>query len=170
MAELDDLFHMDQYAAPERLTELCYKAICKNLDTISVKGRDGHRVLKKGITFPSEICDNLILHYAKYVQQCETNEDEDCFLSIFKNLAATRLKRVKISNWMLTDESVLTLASHKLYELELSECDNLTEACIEHINANSENLHSLAFHGAVLIIPTRLSASKHLPLASDINV
>ncbi|KAL6258863.1 protein zer-1 homolog isoform X2 [Pogonomyrmex barbatus] len=155
MAELDDLFHTDQYVGPERLTDLCYKLICENLDIISVKGKRGHRILRKGITFPSEICDKII----EYAQRSEATEDDDCFFSIFKNLAATRLKHVRISNCSLTDTSVQTLVSHKLYDLELTDCSNVTELCIEHINANSENLHSLACHGTSMIIPSSLKAS-----------
>ncbi|XP_012224118.1 protein zer-1 homolog isoform X2 [Linepithema humile] len=156
MAELDDLFHTDQYVGPERLTDLCFKLICENLDIISIKGRRGHRILRKGITFPSEICDKII----EYAQYSEATEDDDCFFSIFKNLAATRLKHVKISSCSLTDTSVQTLTSHKLYDLELTDCSNLTELCIEHINANSENLHSLAFHGTSMIVPSRLSPAE----------
>ncbi|XP_011694768.1 PREDICTED: protein zer-1 homolog [Wasmannia auropunctata] len=152
MAELDDLFHTDQYVGPERLTDLCYKLICENLDIISVKGKRGHRILRKGIAFPSEICDKII----EYAQRSEATEDDDCFFSIFKNLAATRLKRVKISNCSLTDTSVQTLVNHKLYDLELTDCSNVTELSIEHINANSENLHSLACHGTSMIIPSSL--------------
>ncbi|XP_012530161.1 protein zer-1 homolog [Monomorium pharaonis] len=155
MAELDDLFLTDQYVGPERLTDLCYKLICENLDIISVKGKRGHRILRKGITFPSEICDKII----EYAQRSEATEDDDCFFSIFKNQTATRLKRVKISNCSLTDSSVQTLVNHKLHELELTDCSNVTSLCIEHINANSENLHSLAFHGASTIIPPNLDGS-----------
>lgn len=155
MAELDDLFHTDQYVGPERLTDLCYKLICENLDIISTKGKRGHRMLRKGITFPSEICDKII----EYAQRSEATEDDDCFFSIFKNLAATRLKHVKISNCSLTDTSVQTLVSHKLYDLELTDCSNVTEFCIEHINANSENLHGLACHGTSMIVPSSLNAS-----------
>ncbi|XP_071563847.1 protein zer-1 homolog [Temnothorax nylanderi] len=155
MAELDDLFHTDQYVGPERLTDLCYKLICENLDIISVKGKRGHRMLRKGITFPSEICDKII----EYAQRSEATEDDDCFFSIFKNLAATRLKHVKISNCSLTDASVQTLVSHKLYDLELTDCNNITDFCIEHINANSENLHSLTCHGTSIIVPSSLNAT-----------
>lgn len=155
MAELDDLFHTDQYVGPERLTDLCFKLICENLDIISVKGRRGHRILRKGITFPSEICDKII----EYAQHSEATEDDDCFFSIFKNLTATRLKHVKISNCSLTDVSVHTLVNHKLYDLELTDCSNLTELCIEYINDNSENLHNLAFHGTSMVVPSSLNAA-----------
>lgn len=157
MAELDDLFHSDQYVGPERLTDLCFKLICENLDIISVKGKRGHRKLRKGLTFPSEICDKII----EYAQHSEATEDDDCFFSIFKNLASTRLKHVKIVNCSLTDKSVHTLVSHKLYDLELSDCSNLTGLCIKSINANSENLHSLAFHGTSMVVPSGLSEGKN---------
>lgn len=154
MAELNDLFRTDQYVGPERLTDLCYKLICENLDIISVKGKNGHRILRH-LTFPSEICDKLIEH----AQQNGATKENDCFFSIFKNLVATRLKHVRIANCSLTDASVHTLASHKLHDLELSDCSNLTELSIEYINANSENLHSLAFHGKSTVIPSSLGTA-----------
>jgi len=158
MAELNDLFRTDQYVGPERLTDLCYKLICDNLDIISVKGKRGHRILRRGLTFPSEICDKII----EYAQQSGATKENDCFFSIFKNLTATRLKHVRIANCSLTDASIHTLVSHKLHGLELSDCNNLTEFSIEHINANSENLHSLAFHGKSTIIPLGLNTGKSL--------
>jgi len=160
MAELNDLFRTDQYVGPERLTDLCYKLICENLDIISVKGKRGHRILRRGLTFPSEICDKII----EYAQQSGATKENDCFFSIFKNLTATRLKHVRIANCSLTDASIHTLVSHRLHGLELSDCNNLTEFSIEHINANSENLHSLAFHGKSTIIPSGLSTGKCLLL------
>lgn len=156
MAELDDLFHKDQYVGPERLTDLCFKLISENLDIISVKGKRGHRILRKGLTFPSEICDKII----EYAQRSEPSPDVDCFFSIFKNMTATRLKHVKIIYSGLTDDSVRTLVSHKLYDLELTDCCNITELCIEHINANSENLHSLTCHGTSLLIAPSLYGGK----------
>lgn len=155
MAELDDLFHTDQYVGPERLTDLCFKLICENLDIISIKGKYGNRILQKGLTFPSEICDKII----EYAQHSEAIKDDDCFFSIFENLAATRLKHVKIANCSLTDSSFQTLVRHKLHDLELTDCNNLTQLCIEHINANSKNLYSLAFHGTTTIIPSCLNTS-----------
>ena len=143
MSHLDILCDSKQYAGLETLTNLCYKVICENLDIISTKGKRGHRTLRKGLAFPSEICDKII----EYAQHSEAIEENDCFFSIFKNVLVTKLKRVKINNCSLTDSSVLTIASHKVTELEFNNCSNLTELSIEHVNANSENLQSLAFRG-----------------------
>ncbi|XP_033224674.1 protein zer-1 homolog [Belonocnema kinseyi] len=143
MSHLDILFDSKQYAGLETLTNLCYKVICENLDIISTKGKRGHRTLRKGLAFPSEICDKII----EYAQHSEAIEENDCFFSIFKNVLVTKLKRVKINNCSLTDSSVLTIASHKVTELEFNNCSNLTELSIEHVNANAENLQSLAFRG-----------------------
>ena len=143
MSHLDILLDTKQDSELETLTNLCYKVICGNLDIISTKDKRGLRTLRKGLAFPSEICDKIV----EYAQQSEAIEKYDCFFSIFKNVLSTKLKRVKISNCSLTDSSIKTIAQHKLVELEFNNCSNLTELLIEHINANSENLQSLAFRG-----------------------
>ncbi|CAL7944872.1 unnamed protein product [Xylocopa violacea] len=153
MADLDDLFHLDQYVGPESLAELCFQVICKNLDIISVKDKHGYRNLLKGVVFPSEICDKLI----EYVLRNEPNEDHNSFFTIFKNVWITKLKRVKVVGSNMTDSSVQILTNHKLVKLELTDCPNITAQSIDYINANSENLHTLVFRGNSMIIPLTLT-------------
>ncbi|XP_003702430.1 protein zer-1 homolog [Megachile rotundata] len=143
MADLDDLFHLDQYVGPESLAELCFQVICKNLDIISTKDRRGYRNLLKGLILPREICDKLI----KYVLRNDPREEHDYFITIFKNVLLTKLKRVRIVRSTITDQSVQILTNHKLVELELTDCPHLTECSIEYINANAECLQSLTCHG-----------------------
>lgn len=154
MADLDDLFHLDQYGGPESLAELCFQVICKNLDIISVKDKCEYRNLLKGVVFPSEICDKLI----EYVLRNDPNEDHDRFFTIFKNVWITKLKRVKVVGSNITDDSVQILANHKLLRLELTDCPNLTDQSIDYINANAENLHTLICRGTSVIIPEKLTA------------
>lgn len=149
MAKLDD-GHLDKYVGPESLTELSLKLICENLDIISTYKRQfGHRILSKGLAFPSEICDKIV----EYVLRNDTIEDHDCFFTIFKDVTATKLKTVKIRRSNLTDKSVQILTSHKLVELELTDCLNVTERSIDYINANSKNLRSLVCYGDTMILP-----------------
>ncbi|XP_043505625.1 protein zer-1 homolog [Polistes fuscatus] len=157
MAELDDLYHSDQYLGPETLIDLCFKLICDNLDIISIKDKHGHRILRKGLTFPAEICHKFIEH----MQRSKKGGSDDWFISIFKDTTATRLRRVKITNCNLTDASVQILMKHKLTDLELTNCCDLTELSIEHVNANSENLRSLVFHGVSIALPIRLVADEN---------
>ncbi|XP_015513478.1 protein zer-1 homolog isoform X1 [Neodiprion pinetum] len=153
MAHPDALFNRKQYIGPESLADICFRLICSNLDIISSKDERGYRILRKGVALPSEICDKII----EFAHRNGTRDIDDYFLSMFKD-SPTRLKRVKIANSSLSDESVLTITKHKLTELELSECKNLTELTIEHINANSDNLISLAFRGGSMIVPSQLKS------------
>ncbi|KAK1128638.1 hypothetical protein K0M31_003096 [Melipona bicolor] len=154
MADLDDLFHLNQYIGPESLTELCFQVICKNLDIISVRDEHDYRYLLKGVVFPSEICDKLI----EYVLRNDPDEDHDRFFTIFKNVWITKLKRVKVVGSNITDDSVQILTNHKLVRLELTDCPNLTNLSINYINANAENLHTLVCRGTSMIIPEKLIA------------
>ncbi|XP_053995364.1 protein zer-1 homolog [Hylaeus anthracinus] len=147
MADIDDLFRLDKYVGSESLAELCFRVICKNLDIISDKEQwdkeNSLRNLLDGLVLPSEICDKLI----EYVLRSDTIEFHDEFFHIFSNTSTTKLKRVKIVRSNLTNQSVQILALHKLVELELIDCPNVTEAAIEYINANAANLQSLVCRG-----------------------
>ncbi|CAK9810135.1 Protein zer-1 homolog [Anthophora quadrimaculata] len=158
MADLDDLFRLDQYVGPESLAERCFQVICKNLDIISVKDKRGYRNLLEGVVCPSEICDKLI-EYVLHMIRNDSNEDHDCFFTIFKNVWVTKLKHVKVVGSNMTDQSVQILTNHKLVKLELTDCPNLTEQSVEYINANAENLHTLVCHGtSKYIILSKLTA------------
>ncbi|XP_076231127.1 protein zer-1 homolog [Calliopsis andreniformis] len=150
MVDLDDLFRLHQYVGPESLVELCFRVICKNLDVISVKKQSQFlskeiplRSLSQGLVLPSEICDKLIEH----VLRSNIVEHHDEFFHMFSDTSATKVKRVKVERSNMTDYSAKILASHKLVELELRDCPAITEAVVEHINANADNLVSLAFRG-----------------------
>ncbi|XP_015608501.1 protein zer-1 homolog isoform X2 [Cephus cinctus] len=160
MAHLDALFNPKQYLSPEPLTDLCFKLICDNLDIISIENEDSYRELGKGLAFPSEICDKLI----KFMQRSKTADVSDNFLSIFKSVRSTRLKRVKIVDATLSDESVLIIAKHKVTELELTDCSNLTRMSLEYINDHSENLKSLTLGGSSDVVPLKLK-SVYRPLS-----
>ncbi|XP_012262910.2 protein zer-1 homolog [Athalia rosae] len=158
MACTDVSSNRKHYMGPESLADLSFRLICTNLDIISSKDERGYRILHPGIALPSGICDRII----EFVQKNGTGDVDDYFISIFKN-NSTKLKRVKIVNCSLSDESVFTITKHKVAELELSECGNMTELSLEHINANSENLVSLAFRGASTVIPPYLKDDEDLP-------
>ncbi|XP_066603108.1 protein zer-1 homolog [Prorops nasuta] len=156
MASQDCLLRIDKESAesakssnPESLRDLCFNLICQNLDTISEVDSSGHRTLKKGIVFPSEICEKIIEH----AQRTKAANFNDSFFSIFKNAFTTKLKRIKIVDSSLTDQSIETLTSHQLTQLELVDCPKITEKSIEYINAKSENLQIMAFRGDTPILP-----------------
>lgn len=139
--DLDQLFDWRKHmVGPEKLTDLCYKVICNNLDIISVKSKRGFRSLRKGLILPSDMCDEII----KCAQQNERIDEDIYFFSMFKNLKATKLKCIKIESSSLSDDSVAIIARHKVAEIDLTNCSNLTRLSIEYINANSDNLKALA--------------------------
>ncbi|XP_043257797.1 protein zer-1 homolog [Colletes gigas] len=147
MADIEYLFHLNKYVRPESLAELCFRVICKNLDIISVKEQwdkeNSLRSLSKGLVLPTDICDKLI----EYILRSDTIEFHDEIFHIFSDTSTTKLKRVKVVRSNMTNQSAQILISHKLVELELTDCPYVTEAAIEYINANASNLHSLACRG-----------------------
>ncbi|KZC13951.1 Protein zer-1 like protein [Dufourea novaeangliae] len=158
MADIEDLFRLDQFVGSETLAELCFKVICKDLDIISEKNELGKEValrsLLTGLVLPSEICDKLI----EYVLRSDTIEFHDEFFHVFRDTSRTKLKRVKVVRSNMANYSAKILTSHKLVELELTDCVNVTEATIEYINANADNLQSLTCRGIhSSLIPARLT-------------
>lgn len=160
MADIEYLFRLDKYVGPESLAELCFRVICKNLDIISVKEQcdkeNSVRTLAKGLVLPSEICDKLI----EYVLRKNTIEFHNEFFHIFSDTSTTKLKRVKVVRSNISNHSAQILTSHKLVELELTDCPNVTESAIEYINANADNLQSLACRGIHSSIIRKLSTGK----------
>uniref|UniRef100_A0A0C9QA43 CG12084_1 protein n=1 Tax=Fopius arisanus TaxID=64838 RepID=A0A0C9QA43_9HYME len=143
MAHLDLIFSSKQYVGPESLADLCFRAICDNLDIISTRGRRGYRTLNKGLVFPSEICDKLV----EFAQKNDKIEVDDRFFHIFQDVVATRLRRVSICHSAITDTSIAAITKHQVTHLAFEDCGLISKLGIEDINANAKNLQSLAFRG-----------------------
>ncbi|KAK0181470.1 hypothetical protein PV327_003754 [Microctonus hyperodae] len=153
MAHFDVPFNYKQYVGPESLANLCFKTICNNLDIISIKNKRGYRTLIKGLVIPSEICDKLI----EFAQKSDSNEIDDRFYFIFRDIFATRLRNVKISHSSITDDTVAIITNHQVMHLAFNDCSNLTKFSIECINNTSKNLQSLSLRGCPKIHPVDLT-------------
>jgi len=91
---------------------------------------------ESGQVLPTQLMEDLILYY-----QQAGNEVDDQFLLSFHN----RLRKLRLRNSSVTTEGLSELLqnSHPLYELELSNCKELTGELLPVINDCGENLHTL---------------------------
>ena len=78
------------------------------------------------------------------------------FINIFKDRQSTRLKRVRLRDIDITDRDLEILLQHKLIELDISYCSNLTSSCIKHITEYGTSLSSLTIGEKVDIFPTNI--------------
>lgn len=148
---------------PETLLELCFKFVVKRPDTIcTVDPFTKDYRLRDGLALPSEICENIIHFY-----QQSGNIVDDKFVNIFQNPHTTRLKRVRLRNSAITDDGLCALLSHRLIELDLFNCINITEGSLAHINDFGNSLLSLSVGSQVHILPDTLYSedSQKLPEA-----
>ncbi|MCL4119557.1 UNVERIFIED_CONTAM: hypothetical protein GTU68_028694 [Idotea baltica] len=126
--------------APEPLVHRCVRNVAMNPETICDKFVDtGGWALKQGITLPQEICEKLVNIW----QEIGPYRLGDEFITMFEDLSSTRLRRIVLRNSSITDEGLKILFSHKLYELDISNCKKLTKKSIENLNEDGKNLLSL---------------------------
>ncbi|KAJ9584522.1 hypothetical protein L9F63_021132 [Diploptera punctata] len=139
-------------SAPETLLELCLKYVVDNLDTIcSVDPFSNDYKLKEGLALPSEICEKILQVY-----QQGGHVLDDRFVNIFENPHTTRLQRVNLRNSSITDDGLCSLLKHKLIELDIANCSNITEGSLVHINESGDNLLSLIIGSSVHLLPDTL--------------
>nr|BDT62819.1 MAG: zer-1-like protein [Metapenaeus joyneri majanivirus] len=108
--------------------------------------------LKPGLVLPREICELLLT----LLQEKNHKLVDDNFINIFKDLERTRLKRVNLRYSKVSDDGLNVLLSHRLVELDISDCSKLTEKTLENINKSGELLN-------VLVIAGNKTAQKILP-------
>ena len=139
-------------SAPETLLELCLKYVVDNLDTIcSIDPFTKDYKLKEGLALPSEICEKIL-----HVYQQGGHVIDDRFVNIFENPQTTRLQRVHLRNSSITDDGLCSLLKHKLIELDIANCCNITEGSLAHINESGDNLLSLIIGSSVHLLPDTL--------------
>ncbi|KAJ3660871.1 hypothetical protein Zmor_005300 [Zophobas morio] len=139
-------------SSPESLLDLCFNYINNNLDSICVSCRiTGRLNLKEGVHLPVEICEKFLDVRANSMSRVNSN-----FINIFKDRQSTRLKRVRLRDIDITDRDLEILLQHKLIELDISYCSNLTSSCIKHITEYGTSLSSLTIGEKVDIFPTNI--------------
>ncbi|XP_045458216.1 protein zer-1 homolog [Melitaea cinxia] len=127
-------------SSPDTLLNLCMDYIVANLNIITkLDSVSRWRKLKDDIILPAEICEKFLQTYQK------KNRVNDNIANLFRDRSRTRLDRVKLRNSRITDEGLRCFMDHKPYEVELVQCEYLSQASLDLINSNSDNLVSLKF-------------------------
>lgn len=125
---------------PDSLFDLCMEYIVSNLNLIThLDPTSRWRRLNEDVVLPVEICETFLRTYQRKFRV------NDNIANVFRDKFRTRLNTVKLRNSRITDEGLRCLMEHKPYEVELVQCEYLSQASLETINNNSENLLSLKF-------------------------
>lgn len=147
-------FRHKEERVPESLFCLCLKYVARNLDTLCSETSEGY-TLHDGLALPSEICEPFIETY-----QNNGGEIFDCFAHLFEDVTKTNLRSVHIRNSSITDDGLEYLLRHNLYEITLTNCQNLTHKTYINIFKHTVNLRSLTIGPNVQITPfSKLSSS-----------
>lgn len=127
-------------SSPDTLLDICMDYIVNNLNTITkLDPTSRWRKLKDDVILPAEICEKFLQAYQR------SNRVSDNIANLFRDRLCTRLDTVKLRNSRITDEGLRYLLEHKPYEVELVQCEYLSQASLDVINSNSQNLVSLKF-------------------------
>lgn len=147
-------------SSPESLLDLCGKYVISHPETFCVlHPESGLWCLRPGLALPMEICEKLITLW----QDGDPKGLDDKFINIFKDLACTRLKRITLRNSSVSDHGLNLLLSHHLVEVDISNCNKLTERTLENINKVGETLTALVIGKTKTVLPDSVS----LPESSD---
>lgn len=154
-------------SAPETLLQLCLKYVVDHLDTIcSVDPFTKDYKLRDGLALPSEICEKIL-----HVYQQGGHILDDRFVNVFRNTHTTRLRRVHLRNSSITDDGLCALLKQKLIELDISNCSNITEGSLVHINESGNSLLSLIIGSSVHLLPDSLfPENSHVQERDSISV
>ncbi|VEN55325.1 unnamed protein product [Callosobruchus maculatus] len=138
-------------SAPEKLLDICFDYINKHLlETICYEDPVTNRLsLNPGLTLPVEICERLLSVRSNSFTPVHSN-----FVNIFKDTNCTRLKRVRLRKSKIQDADLEILLKHRLIELEISKCSDLTYDCVEHISRYGSSLSSITIDDCPRIFPS----------------
>lgn len=126
--------------SPPSLLELMIEYTLNDLRTVCVVNTHGKVVsLREDAYLPSVISDEIVntlarrgaLDDAKFQALCDTQK--------------VQLKKINLSRTSLSDESLKKLSHHKLVELDISECEQLSKECLPHL-LNLTSLQILNLH------------------------
>lgn len=145
-------FLSEKESEPDTLLNQCFKYVAKNLDTIcyidpSTKSFE----LFHGLALPREICEKLLQVY-----QHSGGVIDDQFVRIFSTPFVTSLRRVRLRNSTISDDGLATLLKHRLVELDIAQCPNITEKSLVQINHYGDRLVSLVIGPGIFLLPDSL--------------
>ncbi|XP_054770268.2 protein zer-1 homolog [Lytechinus pictus] len=111
--------------SPLTLQELMIEYTLNDLRTVCVVDTNGKVVsLREDAYLPSVISDRIINTLAR------RGTLDDSKLQALCDRNRVQLKKINLSRTALSDESLEKLSSHKLIELDISECENLSKDCL----------------------------------------
>ncbi|XP_041481629.1 protein zer-1 homolog [Lytechinus variegatus] len=111
--------------SPPTLQELMIEYTLNDLRTVCVVDTNGKVVsLREDAYLPSVISDRIINSLAR------RGTLDDSKLQALCDRNRVQLKKINLSRTALSDESLEKLSSHKLIELDISECENLSKDCL----------------------------------------
>nr|XP_054770268.1 protein zer-1 homolog [Lytechinus pictus] len=111
--------------SPLTLQELMIEYTLNDLRTVCVVDTNGKVVsLREDVYLPSVISDRIINTLAR------RGTLDDSKLQVLCDRNRVQLKKINLSRTALSDESLEKLSSHKLIELDISECENLSKDCL----------------------------------------
>lgn len=99
---------------------------------------DGYE-LREGLSLPEEICERMLAVCKAELEEVEFGS----LIKIFKDTARTRLRHVDLSDSSITDNVVEILSWHKINELNISGCKELTSCSLNSIGKLWNDLLSL---------------------------
>lgn len=136
---------------PYTLLDICLEYIVSHLETIcEYEPFSMNLRLRDNVTLPVEMCERLL--NTRLSKGARLNP---AFVSIFKNLQATKLKRVRLRNTDVDDKSLKILLQHRLTELEISHSLKLTSLTLYNITAFGDSLVSLSIGEETDLFPYR---------------
>lgn len=140
-------FRHKEERVPDSLFCLALKYVARNLDTLCTETPEGY-TLHDGVALPSEICEPFIETY-----QNNGGEIFDCFAHLFEDVTKTNLRSIHIRNSSISDDGLECLLRHNLYDIILTNCQNLTHRTYRNIFKYAKNLRSLTIGPNVQITP-----------------
>lgn len=139
--------------SPDSLVSLCTRYCIAHLNTFCDKDESSQNyVLRSSLSLPNEICEGML----QMRRESEVPLD-DSFLKLFSDPRNTRLRRVSVRNCSsVTDEGLEAILTHRLLELDVTNCPNVTKKTLINISNNGEELLSLIIGNSVHILPEAL--------------
>lgn len=127
-------------SSPESLLDLCLEYITINLNSYTEPDVcRGCWKFKDGIVLPAEVCERFLKVYQR------KHRTNDFVASLFRNQYQTRLEEIRLRNSRMTLDGIRFMLEHKPTKIELMQCEFLSQAWLELISNNSENLVTLKF-------------------------
>lgn len=134
MAQLPDFPSVWEPYSADSLLDLCVRR-CLRVPSLLLEP-SGH--LRLGLSLPAGICERLLRLRGE-----ELPPPGDAFLQLFADPSTTRLERVDIRGWEVTDVGLNIIARHPVTHLDVSQCQRLTSKALDVINAMRPHLRSL---------------------------